>query len=130
MATSENKPENISTKVRKKQMLAALEASLGVVHSACIAVGIERKTHYRWLDADPKYKAAVEEMANIALDFAESKLHQQIKSNNTSATIFYLKTKGKKRGYVERTEITGPDGKEITGNTTNYILPDGTEIKI
>lgn len=130
MDTSNNKPERISTKTRKKAMLVALEASLGVVHSACIAVGIERKTHYRWLASDPKYKAAVEEMANIALDFAESKLHQQIKSNNTSATIFYLKTKGKNRGYVERTEVTGADGKELKGSTTVYKLPDGTEIDI
>ena len=52
----------------------------------------------------------VKEIENIALDFAESHLHTQIGGGNTSATIFYLKTKGKNRGYVERQEITGADG--------------------
>ena len=44
-------------------------------------------------------------LKNIALDFAESQLHSQIKDGSTSATIFYLKTKGKKRGYVEKQEL-------------------------
>ena len=39
-----------------------------------------------------------------------SQLHKQIKDGSTAATIFLLKTKGKKRGYVERQEITGADG--------------------
>ena len=41
---------------------------------------------------------------------AESQLHKQILDNSVPATIFYLKTKGKKRGYIERQEITGADG--------------------
>jgi hypothetical protein len=39
------------------------------------------------------------------LDFAESQLYKQIKDGSTTATIFYLKTKGKQRGYVERQQI-------------------------
>ena len=91
--------------ITKKAMIDALEKSLGIVTSACKAVGISRETHYRWLREDESYKQSVEDLANVALDFAESQLHQQIKGGNPTSTIFYLKTKGKKRGYVERQEI-------------------------
>jgi len=97
----------------KKAMLQALEKSLGVVTSACASVGISRQTHYRWLEEDAEYKTEVKGLEDVAIDFAESQLHKQINSGNTSATIFYLKTKGKNRGYVERTEITGADQEPI-----------------
>ena len=88
----------------KKAMIEALEKSLGVVTTACKNVGINRKTHYDWLLKDAEYKKQVESIEDIAIDFAESKLHKQIDKGDTTATIFYLKTKGKKRGYVERIE--------------------------
>ena len=94
------------TEQHKKAMLEALESSLGVVTSACKSVGIGRTTHYLWMETDPEYKKAVDDLQNVALDYAESKLHSQIKKENPTAIIFYLKTKGKKRGYVERQEIT------------------------
>ena len=59
---------------------------------------------------DKQFEKDVNEIQNIALDFAESQLHKQIGDGSTAATIFYLKTKGKKRGYIERQEITGADG--------------------
>ena len=93
----------------KKVTLEALEKSLGVVTTAVKQVGIARSTFYEWLK-DPEFKSEVDSIQDIALDFAESQLHKQIQDGNTSATIFYLKTKGKKRGYVERQEITGADG--------------------
>lgn len=98
---------------RKKAMIEALERTLGVVTSACKNVGISRETHYRWMREDDQYKKDVLELENVALDYAETQLHKQIKQGNTSATIFYLKTKGKNRGYVERTEITGADTEPI-----------------
>lgn len=97
-----------STKLHKstlqKAMIDALEQSLGIVTTACKMVDIDRQTHYNWLKEDEDYKAAVESIQDITLDFAESKLHSLIKNDDTTATIFYLKTKGKKRGYIERIE--------------------------
>lgn len=88
----------------KKILLEALEKSLGVVTTACKAVNLDRVTHYRYLNDDPEYAKAVREIEDVALDFAESKLHKQIDKGDTTACIFYLKTKGKRRGYVERIE--------------------------
>ena len=93
----------------KEKTLEALEKSLGGVTTAVKTVGIARSTFYEWLK-DPLFKAEVDSIQDVALDFAESQLHQQIQGGNTSATIFYLKTKGKRRGYVERQEITGAEG--------------------
>jgi hypothetical protein len=91
--------------LKKAEMIKSLEKSLGIVTNACKQVGIDRTTHYRWLNSDDKYKAAVDDLKNVTLDFAERHLHKQIQEGNTTATIFLLKTLGKKRGYVERQEI-------------------------
>jgi hypothetical protein len=99
--------------INKKAMLDALEKSLGVVTSACKSVDIARETHYRWMREDPEYKAAVDSIADVAIDFAESQLHKQIKEGNSTATIFFLKTKAKKRGYVERTELDISTSKQF-----------------
>ncbi len=86
-------------------MVKALEKSLGIVTVACKEIGISRQTHYDWYNEDEEYKKAVDELSDVALDFAESMLHKQIQDHDTTATIFYLKTKGKRRGYIERSEI-------------------------
>lgn len=96
-----------TTKQAKKVMLAALKESLGVISTAAKLARLERKTHYLWMDKDPSYKEAVENIVNTAIDFAETSLLTQIKENNTTATIFYLKTKGKHRGYIDtNTNVT------------------------
>lgn len=97
----------------KKAMIEALEKTLGIVTTACKMVGINRSTHYEWLKEDEDYKKAVESLEDMTLDFAESKLHKLIEGGDTSATIFFLKTKAKKRGYIERQQIEH-DAKEGT----------------
>ncbi len=98
------------TEQHKKAILEALEKSLGVVTTACKKVGVGRTTFYGWLKDDKDFADKVNDIQNIALDFVESKLFENIREGKTSEMIFYLKTKGKKRGYVERQEITGADG--------------------
>ncbi len=48
------------------------------------------------------------------LDFAESNLKKLEKEGNPAATIFFLKTKGKKRGYIERQEIELQEKKPLS----------------
>lgn len=98
---------------QKKAMVAAMEKALGVVTTACKTVGISRQTHYNWLQ-DPDYAAAIEDVSEVAVDFAESHLHKLIKEGNPAATIFFLKTKGKNRGYVERQEIAVAEKKPLS----------------
>ena len=86
-------------------MIEALESSLGVVTTACKEVEIARSTHYDWYSKDEEYRKQVDSIQDIALDFAESQLHQNIKKGDVTSTIFFLKTKGKKRGYIEKNEV-------------------------
>lgn len=92
---------NRQTSHLKKEMLKALESSLGVVTTAARKVGVDRNSHYLWMENDAEYKASVLELQDVAIDFAESSLMNQIRKGDTTATIFFLKTKGKKRGYIE-----------------------------
>ena len=111
---------------KKSAMLEALKKHLNIVTTACKDVGIDRSTHYEWLKNDPDYKAKVEALDDVVLDFAESKLHQSINNGSDTATIFFLKTKGKKRGYVEKQEITqtnlNVEVAEVTEEMQNELL--------
>lgn len=89
----------------KNALIEALEKSLGVVTTACKLVGVNRSTYYDYYNNDPEFRKRADEIENVTIDFVESQLHKQIKEGNSTATIFYLKTKGKKRGYIERQEV-------------------------
>jgi hypothetical protein len=91
-------------KKKKEALLKALEKTLGVVTSACKLANVSRVCFYDYYAQDEKFKKAVDELQNVALDFAESKLHKKIEEGSDTAIIFYLKTKGKNRGYIERIE--------------------------
>lgn len=104
---------------KKEQLLEALERSLGIVTTACERAGISRQSHYNWMRSDSEYREAVNLIQERTLDFAESSLHKSIREGNVTATIFYLKTKGKGRGYVERQEIEMAEKKPLSWFTND-----------
>lgn len=87
--------------LKKDAIIKALESSLGIVTSACKAIDISRKTFYQWVKEDPEFSERVKNLSEIALDFAESALFKNIREGKEASVIFYLKTKGKERGYIE-----------------------------
>jgi hypothetical protein len=101
---SEVKTKSNKTNNNKKLVLEALEKSLGVVTEALKSCNLSRTQFYKWMKDDSEFKENVEYLKNVAIDFAESQLYGLIAEKNPTAVIFYLKTKGKDRGYVERVE--------------------------
>lgn len=97
----------------KKEMPEILDKCFGNVTLACKTVGIAKDTFYKWYHEDEGFKAKCLDTKETALDFVESKLMGNISDGDTTSIIFYLKTQGKRRGYVERIEKTGADGEAI-----------------
>lgn len=86
----------------------AFSAGYGIILNACEAIGISRSKYYKWMQDDADFAAKVEEIKEAQIDFVESKLISAIDANDTTAIIFYLKTKGKKRGYTEKLPQAAP----------------------
>ena len=95
------------TERNKKNVLEALEKSFGVVTTACKNAGVGRTQFYQWLKDDKEFKEKVDDIQNIALDMAESQLHKQIITGNTTATIFYLRPKARTEDTLNGTSIQG-----------------------
>lgn len=74
---------------------------------------ISRVTYYNYFKDDPVFRQKAEDIQELQIDVAEAALLKKIKKEDTTAIIFYLKTKGKSRGYSERFEIGGPGGGPI-----------------
>lgn len=88
--------------LKKEEFLQAFESSACNVSVSCKKVGISRNAFYEWKKNDPEFLQAVEDQNESLLDFAETMLYKGIKDGKTAELIFFLKTKGKKRGYIER----------------------------
>ena len=111
------KKEQKRTTDKKTAMIKALGTTFGNVSEALRVledqgISLGRTAHYTWLEKDDDYKQAVEDAADKTLDLVEKALIKQIKNGSVQATTFYLKTKGRVRGYTERQEVDVTSGDE------------------
>lgn len=102
---------------RKAAVLAALHKSRGIIAPALEAAGVQsRTTFYNWCESDPEFAAAYEQILEAQKDHVESKLIDRINNNDTTAIIFYSKTKMKDRGYQENAAVTVNDSNGAIGD--------------
>ena len=102
-----------NAKLYKEQLLIALEKNLGIVTAACKEVGISRDSYYDYYNNDPEFRRKVDDINEIAIDFTESQLFKKIKQGSERSILFFMKYKGRKRGYTDSVDITS-GGKTIT----------------
>ncbi len=103
-----------TTTSKKEAFLKNFEKYLGIISTSCKATGITRQTYYNWINTDNDFNKKVNDITELQKDFVESKLIENIKDNDTTAIIFYLKTKAKDRGYTDKTEIeVSTDPKDL-----------------
>lgn len=98
-----------STEKRKKVFLDAFRNNLGIITHTCDAVDVNRSTFYRWQAEDLDFAAQLNEIDEYQIDFLENALFKRVKEGDTTAIIFGLKCKGKKRGWMEKS-ILGVEG--------------------
>jgi hypothetical protein len=115
---SKHQPE-----VYKEKLLQALEKSLGIVTPACKDVGISRDRFYTYYNDDPEFKKAVDDIQNIQLDFVENQLFRKIKEGSERSILFYMKHRGRHRGYSDSLDIT-TDGQKLN-NDIKVVFVDG-----
>lgn len=104
----------------KERLLISLKDCSGIVTFACEKVGLSRQTFYRWYREDAEFKERADAINELQIDIAEASLLKKIQKGDTTAIIFYLKTKGKSRGYTERKEIVAPDGVGVQVTSKDF----------
>jgi len=111
----------IKRKALKKKFIEAYENSACNVSVACKSIGISRNCFYDWRKNDSEFHDALNELEEGVIDLAETMLYKGIREGKTAELIFFLKTKGKKRGYIERIEMDDISDREPV--TVNIVMP-------
>lgn len=100
--------DNAKTSDTRARFLFMYEKSFGNISASCEYAQIARPTYYRWMKSKSRVnvrfqqKIAALQPAEKLIDYAEAALTKRIAQGDTTAIIFALKTKGKVRGYSEK----------------------------
>jgi len=98
-----------------KEITDALKATHGFVSFAARKLGMGSSALCERVKKNPELQRVIEECHEENLDLGEVKLLEAVNKCEGWAVCFLLKTKGKKRGFVERVEQehSGPGGGKI-----------------
>ena len=118
-------------KLTEAKILAAMDDCGGIISVVARRLGVKRDTVAKYIRENPVLQERVASECETFTDVAESSLMRLIREGNVAATIFYLKTKAKSRGYIERQEVQNvqPSTIEITPDEAAYFDEKTTKSK-
>ena len=100
-------------KYSPKRMADRLKDNRGLIYLTARQMGCAPQTIYNYIERFPTVKKAYEEARERTVDTAEVKFFQAIERGESWAISLALKTIGRRRGYVERKDLTGKDGEKL-----------------
>lgn len=95
-----------------EEYATALREARGLVTHAAARLGVSRQAVTQRMAKHPTLQQAREEARQAMIDHAEDALFASVAERESWAVLFYLKTQGRERGYVERTE----EHRAVTGD--------------
>ena len=93
------------TKINKKTFKLALDGTGGIMLSIAKNLGVTRQSVYEFCNKNPDMMQLRRNEEEKIVDIAENGLFTQAKDKQQWAVKYLLATKGKKRGYVEKSEV-------------------------
>ena len=106
-------------------LLEAIKGSGAVVSTIAKRLGCDWNTAKKYINKHKKTQQAFANEEETILDMCESAIYKSVQEGNTQDAKWVLATKGKKRGFTERQEITGADGGDIQLNVSvNLVKKD------
>jgi hypothetical protein len=96
-----------------EEIISALKSKKGMVYLAAASIGCDPDTIYYRAKKNKAIASVMRSERGKVVDTGELKLFAAMKKGAPWAVQFALRTLGKDRGYVERQELTGADGKKM-----------------
>lgn len=100
----------------KKVILKAIEGSGGIISTVARRLDVAWSTASNYCNLYEETRQALKDELEKIIDMAEGGLFESVKDKNLESIKWLLARKGKKRGYSERTEVTGADGENLEIN--------------
>jgi hypothetical protein len=97
-----------------EEIIRAIESAHGGIFIAAEKIGCSYKTIERRAKEVQAVRDAIEKWRGRRVDVAELALDRALANGEAWAVMFVARTLGKRRGYVERQEVTGEDGGAVT----------------
>ena len=104
---------NGNGKYTAQDFKTAIPGTGGIISTIARKVGCDWTTAKKYITTMPTVQQAYQDECESVLDMAEGVLMKGIKGGDTADAKWYLSRKGKRRGYVERQEVSGADGGPI-----------------
>ena len=115
--------KHLGTRQRKKLFLEKFPEKFFNVTLTCQAIGIDRKTYYKWINKDSKFREAVKDLKEQYLDLCEAVLAKKVLIKDDPLWAYRtLERLGKDRGWAPKQEV------EHSGEVNNILKVEIIEV--